>query len=393
MNPKTAIITTPYFPPQGGGLERYALQAARLLERDYGWKITMISSGENDSIEKEGDIKIYKLRYNIRFSNTPLGASWPTKIKRILKNERPGVINIHTPVPGLGDIISFLGRDIPQVITYHTGTMKKGRISTDILLETYEKIFLPPMLERTDSIICSSDFVRLGFLKKYSSKSSTITPGVDCELFTPNPEDKPEKSSILFVAKLENGQQYKGLKTLIDAAKIIAKETPDLEIKVAGDGDMREWYERYAKDNGLAKNVKFLGSLEGSALLKAYQSSHLFVLPTSKDSYPLVLLEAMSCGLPVISTRIGSIPDIVKNGSEGFLVSPEQPQELADSIKLLSSNRLLRQEFSQAAREKATANFSWKKRISEYDKIMTKALVKKNSQIFCAPSSLPKQEP
>lgn len=373
---KTILITAPYFPPEGGGLERYALQVARLLGRDYGWRAVVVCSQENpggDSVEEMEGVKIYRLARDVRFSNTPIGFGWSGKIRRIIENEKPDVINIHTPVPGLGDIASFAGRDIPQVVTYHTGSMRKGNY-LDALILPYERIMLASMLRRARAVICSSDFVRANFLKKYAKKSETITPGVDADLFAPAADRLKRSREVLFVANLEKGQEYKGLKTLLDAMKILQKSIPDIKLIVAGDGSLRSEYENYALQNGLRANVKFRGRLEGEELLRSYREASVFSLPTANDSQPLVILEAMAAGLPVVSTRIGGIPDMVEDSIEGFLIGPNEPRSLADKISLLLRDPQLREKFAKAARARAMRDFSWQERMRRYDEVLERAM-------------------
>ena len=373
---KTILITTPYFPPEGGGLERYALQVSRFLRCDYGWRVVVVCSNENrkdDSEEMLEDIKIYRLGRDIRLSNTPLGFGWSNKIKKIIEKEKPDIINVHTPVPGLGDLTSYVGRNIPQVITYHTGSMRKENF-LDIFILLYEKAALGFMLRRAKSVVCSSDFVRTGFLKKYIAKSETITPGVDAENFTPNPERKSQNPTVLFVAKMENGQEHKGLKTLLDAMKILKEEFPNIKLSVVGDGDLKDGYEAYAADCGLKANVEFRGRLEGKELARAYQAAHIFTLPTSSDSQPLVILEAMATGLPIVSTEVGGIPTMITDNKEGFLIEPHNPRALADKIGILLRDPQLRERFSKAARARVVQNFSWQRRMERYNDMLERAI-------------------
>ena len=366
---KTILITAPYFPPQGGGLERYALEIARGLSSAFDWRVVVVCANEKkeeDRKEEMNGITIYRLKPDLRFSNTPLAFGWFGKIKKIIKEEKPDVINVHTPVPGLGDITSFLGRNIPQVVTYHTGSMKKGNY-LDICILAYEKIVLGFMLRRAHRIICSSDFVRMDFLKRYMDKSETITPGIDCNLFAPDSKLKSGQPKVLFVAKLERGQEYKGLRTLLDAVKILKKDIPDIKLDVAGDGNLKSEYENYAKTNGLEDNVNFRGRLEGQELVKAYQSAWAFSLPTRSDSQPLVILEAMASGLAIVSTKIGGIPTMIKDGKEGFLIEPDNAEILAEEMSMLLDNPELRERFAKAARERAVKDFSWQSRLEAYD--------------------------
>jgi glycosyltransferase involved in cell wall biosynthesis len=373
---KTILITTPYFPPSGGGLERYALAVATHLSRDYGWRVIMVCSNDNwkgDKKEHHEKITVYRLGRDIRISNTPLAIGWPVKLKKIIEKEKPDIMNIHTPVPGLGDMASFAGRKIPQVVTYHTGSMKKENY-LDLFILSYEKLLLPPMLGRANTIICSSDYVRNTFLEKYRSKSETITPGVNTEFFAPAEEKNTGDHTIIFVAKLESGQEYKGLKELIDATCILKGIFPDLRLIVAGDGDMREHYEDYSRRKGVMRYVEFRRNLDRKKLRNAYRESRLFALPTSYDSQPLAILEAMSSGLPVVSTRIGGIPDMVRDGQEGFLIEPHDTISLADKIRILFQDKKLYDRLSQNARIRAEKEFGWKTRMEKYNAILERAM-------------------
>lgn len=373
---KTILITSPYFPPAGGGLERYALQIATYLNRDFGWRVVMVCSNDDwkgDRKEELSNMTVYRLARDVRISNTPLGLGWGKKIKKIIREEKPDIINIHTPVPGLGDVTSFVGRDIPQAVTYHTGSMKKGN-HLDLFISPYEKLLLPLMLRRADAIICSSDFVRSGFLHKYEGKSKTVTPGVNAEFFVPAAGKGADNHTMIFVAKLESGQEYKGLKELLDAVAILRKIFPDLRLIIAGDGDMRKDYESYAKDIGVKDVTDFRGNLDRKKLRAAYQEARIFTLPTSNDSQPLVVLEAMSSGLPIVSTRIGGIPAMVKDGEEGLLVEPHDTIALADSIRRLFQDPELCDKLSRNARRRAEDEFSWKSRMKRYDDMLERVL-------------------
>lgn len=373
----TLLLTAPYFPPQGGGLERYALQMARLLSSDYNWRVVVLTSGEKggaDRIEKHEGLTVYRLGYDLRLSNTPLGWRWAGKIRRILERERPDLINVHTPVPGLGDLVSLLARQLPQTVTYHTGSMRKGKFLPDALIGLYECICLPYLLRRARSIICSSDFVRFDFLKNYAGKSVTVTPGVDCADFTPCRGNQNSLPTVLFVAGMDRGQEYKGLQTLLDAIKILSTDLAEVRLQAVGDGAKRTDYEDYARQIGVDQQVEFCGRLAGEKLLQKYQAARVFALPTSKDSHPLVLLEAMASGLPVVSTTIGGIPAMITDGEEGYLIPPQNAPLLAAKIKRLLTDKKLATNFAAAARERARREFSWESRAFAYDQALRRAL-------------------
>lgn len=367
---KKILIVSPYFPPHTGGLERYAHTVATKMGLEPGWEVVVLTTSENgqtDELLENDSFKIYRLGYRRKIFNTPIALSWFIKVRKIIKIERPDVVNIHTPVPGLGDIVAFLlNKKIPIVVTYHSGSMLKGRFGADILILLYEKFFLPFMLRKAAKIICSSAYVREVFLKKYLYKSTTITPAVDNTIFLPKQKNQDKEMVLLFVAALGKYEQYKGLSVLLQALPEIVRQCPEVTLQVVGDGEMKSEYIEIAEKLGVGKNVVFRGALHGADLVQAYQSSTVFVHPSSNDSSPTVIIEAMAVGLPVVSTFIGGIPDIVSDGVSGHLVTALDPDALASSILDLLLNSQKAQQFAQAGQKLFIERYTWDVRMAQF---------------------------
>ncbi|MEX2055283.1 MAG: glycosyltransferase family 4 protein, partial [Candidatus Andersenbacteria bacterium] len=139
---KKIVFVTPYFPPHGGGLEQYARTVALCLERDYSAKVVVITSGEQHGKDKKSVVEgltIYRLGYSLKVSNTPMGLLWPFKVRRIMREEAPNLVNVHTPVTGIGDIAAKWAGRVPLVVTYHAGSMQKGRSFVDWVITLYER--------------------------------------------------------------------------------------------------------------------------------------------------------------------------------------------------------------------------------------------------------------
>ncbi len=373
-SPKTILLVAPYFPPDGGGLERYAFEIAKRLAKGYNWRIVVMVSGKKygeDTKEESNGLTIYRLGYSLKISNTPLGFLWFGKIRKILKTEKPDIINIHTPVPGIGDITSFLAGSIPTVVTYHTGSMLKSKILPDIAVRLYEYGPMRLLLNQAKHIICSSDFVRFNFLGRYIHKSTTITPAVDVDIFKPDVSKKAKDPTVLFVAGLGHSEQYKGLATLLNAISMVKNDISNIRLIVAGDGDMRSEYESQAEKLGIGSSVDFRGKLSNGKLVAAYQEAHIFVLPTSNDSFPLTILEAMATELPVVSTRIGSIPSIIESGQDGFLINGFTAEAVASDISKIIKDEIVKLNFGLAGRKKVLDKFNWKLRADQYQNVLS----------------------
>ena len=121
------LLVTPYFPPHPGGLEAYAFNIAQGLMQTYNYEVVVVTSnpnGKKQIIEDYCGIKVYRLPIMLRISNTPINPLWYVTLKRIVRAEKPDIINSHQPVPFIGDLTASLTGNIPFVLTYHSGTMR-----------------------------------------------------------------------------------------------------------------------------------------------------------------------------------------------------------------------------------------------------------------------------
>jgi starch synthase len=111
----------------------------------------------------------------------------------------------------------------------------------------------------------------------------------------------------------------------------------------------------------LESNVRFLGFKEYPALAEIYQQADLFVLPTRRESFGLVLAEAMAAGLPIVSTRVGAVPEVVRDGETGVLIPPDDPEACARAINSLLDDTVRMKEMGRKGRERAMQFFTWEK--------------------------------
>ncbi len=369
------LIVAPYYPPHVGGVENYVYSVARALSQDHGWRVSILTTGKKIQLEKstEDGCTIYRLPVSITVSNTPLGFNWIKAINEIVERERPDIINVHAPVPGLADITTYIVKDTPVVVTYHAGrNITKRGLVLDSLTNLYEGSLVHLMLRRATHIISSSDFVRGTLLSKYQNKTTTITPGVDLKRFSV----KRVKAGIplLFVGSLNKAERYKGLEFLIDAIALLRARGKDVELVVAGDGSFRSWYEEFAKTLGVTDLVKFMGRKQGDELVQLYQECTLYVHPSTFDSCPLTVLEAMACGKPVLGSRASGIPFMIEEGVDGMLADPASPSSLAEHIENLLDNPSRLQRIGRAAREKVERKHDWKLIAARTDTLFRKIL-------------------
>lgn len=358
------LIVIPYFPPHIGGTELFAANIADELTHYHAWNVVVVTTSDkaHEEIEQRSDgLRIYRLPYKAKISNTPLSLAWLWRIRRIIRNERPDLVNVHTPVPGLADIASLLAGKRPVVVNYHAGSMRKERSRLNLLIWLYESFLLQPMLCKARKIISSSDYVRDSMLEKFKDKTVTISPAVDSDMFHPA-ESRSDSHRVVFVGSLKKSDGHKNLDGLLLACELLRQEIADLTITVVGDGDGRAVYEELARDLRLADITTFTGWLERAELACTYREGAVFALASRQDSFPLVITEAMASGLPVVTTRVGGIPTLVEDGVDGLLVPPDDLGALVDALRRVLMDQDLACRLGRAGREKAVRSLNWSSR-------------------------------
>jgi len=366
----TLLVVTPYFSPEGGGLEEYALTLTRELVATHGWRVVVATSGGRGTLPSRTEcdgMTVYRLPAQAQLSNTRVSAAWRRQMAEVIERERPVLVNAHAPVPGLADVVVGLS-PAPLVLTWHAGTMRKGRLLADSVVLAYERTLCRRLLGRAAWVIASSDAVRDGFLAPVRAKCSTVSPGIDTVRFSP--AARRARRRIVFVGGLNRGDTHKGLAELLRAVGDVARDRPDIELDVVGAGSMRRHFELLVRELGIVKHVRFRGRLAGDDLVEALRGAGLLVLPTRNDSLPLTILEAMACGLPVISSPVGDIATMIDDGVTGLLVPPGQPAALSRRIGQLVDDPDLADAMGRAARERALASSTWPSQAARTDGIL-----------------------
>lgn len=152
---------------------------------------------------------------------------------------------------------------------------------------------------------------------------------------------------LLFMGRLEPA---KGIYDLIDAMAAIRRNHPALRLCLAGEGN-REEFIRYARAREVDLVLDFTGWLTGAAKIRAWSRASVYVLPSYIEGLPMSILEAMAAGLPVVASKVGGIPDVVKDGVNGLLVSAGDVPGLAAALDRVLSDPALRTQFGDMGRQ------------------------------------------
>jgi len=367
------LMVSPYFYPKIGGMENYAYNISRGLREKYGWDVVVVTSNHEKKKYKTeiiNGLKIYRLPTWFKISNTPINPLWLFNIYKIIREEKPDVINVHSPVTYISDVTSLVAGKIPFITTFHSGSMIKEKSILNYLIFLYESSLLKLLFRRSTRIICySPDYIKRT-LSTYKTKVKYIPPGVDINIFKPS--RRKVRNDILYVGKIDKSSDWKGINYLLDAIAIVKETKPLISLRLVGLGDKIEYFKAYANRLGISNNVKFVGPIVGKELAREYQNSHIFVLPsvTESESFGIVLIEAMACKKSVIGSKIGGIQYVIDNETNGLLVEPKNSTQIGKAIIKLLNNPRYANKLGSNGYKKVIENFNWNKQIAKTNKLL-----------------------
>ncbi|MBI4199529.1 MAG: glycosyltransferase family 4 protein [Chloroflexi bacterium] len=266
------------------------------------------------------------------------------RVRQVLREEGFDVIHLHEPLAPVLPITVLHYSTAANVGTFHAfhGKARMYRYSHRLVRRWFNKLHVriavsPPALQ----------FVSRFFPAEYR----VIPNGIDVDFFgreaPPGLPFDDGKLNILFVGRLE---KRKGLKYLLGAFSRLKWSHPDLRLLVVGPGSPGKECERIVAERKL-QDVVFVGGVSGETLCRYYQTAHIFCAPaTGKESFGIVLGEAMAAGKPVVATTIEGFSAVVTNGVEGLLVRPRDEEALAGALEQLILDPDLRREMGQRGR-------------------------------------------
>jgi len=306
--------------------------------------------------------------------------SFKTALSTLLfKRSDFDIVHVHGNLSGL--LVSIVNEPTPLVFTTHNPTPWMCRYESPLeqkFREAAYRLVDANTISRTDHIIAVNQRLKDEIVAKWSippSKVTVVPNGVDTRAFCPDGRkaaDVRAKYGIegmycLFVGQLRN---RKGVDSLLRAFNGINDSV--MKCVVVGDGPERGRLEKMVDDLKLHSKVLFTGAVPFGDLTGLYAGAGFFVLPTVAEGSPLVVLEALASGLPVISTAVSGIPEIIDNEQNGFIVPPRDVHALAERMRLLIEDDELRAKMSENARRGTVESFSWsavaKKTLSVYSK-------------------------
>lgn len=254
-------------------------------------------------------------------------------LKYLLKIMRTDIVHIH---------MSYKGSFYRKAIMIHMAKLYKKKIIIHIHGSEFEKFyinsnkilkkFISKTLEKGNLVIALSEEWK-DILLRISPKSNIIV--IHNSIIVPKYEKKDYISkNILFLGELG---ERKGVYDILEIFDDIISEFPDVKLTLAGNGDVNEVKSICDKYN-FNKNVIIPGWISGDEKNELLKEASIYILPSYNEGMPISILEAMANKLPIISTNVGGIPQMIENGKEGYLINPGDNISMKKALELLLSD-------------------------------------------------------
>jgi len=375
------LLASEWLSPDTGGVARHVDDLANLLI-EKGHEVGVITRKRKGRDKRKYTLlEVSRLNY-LRLLSNVCGKG---RVYEKIREFQPEIVHAHhafTPIP-LFTLRAAKTFSLPAILTNHSAYF----YDYEYLLKTIGYISFPfrTFIEKAD-IIVSVSKISKNFIKHFTTKEVIVIPnGVDTRRFYPrNNGLRDQIDSDLVVLYVSRIVRRKGPHLLVEAIRYVKKRIPSVKLLVVGEGSFEEYLKMRVKDLDLEDNVEFLGKVPDEELPKVYSSADIFVLPSVYgESFGIVVLEAMSSGLPVIVSNVGGLREIVKNNVDGIILDKNNPIEIYKKIMLLYHNRELRGMLAYNARKKVLRMYDWRIIVERLEELY-RCLVEEEFSTLCA---------
>ena len=274
-------------------------------------------------------------------------------LKKMLKEWQPDVLHSHfvSSYGLLGAMVNYKkyfvsvwGKDIFDF-------PKKSKLNKKLIEFTLSKA----------TAIFSTSHVMAKETNLYTKRFVEVTPfGVDVNIFYPE-IDVELSSDKIIVGTVKALEDKYGIADLVKGFALFHKEFPNSELVITGDGPQRAEYEQLSKDLSIDTVTTFTGKVPNTEVPNVIRKMTIFAVPSTEDSesFGVAAVEAMACGVPVVVSNVGGLPEVVVNGVTGIVTDKESPEQLSTAFKKLARNDELRASMGQAGVTHVLEHYSW----------------------------------
>jgi glycosyltransferase involved in cell wall biosynthesis len=342
--------------PATGGLRRHIDQLAERLPA-LGYQVAVAAP---EAVRLETEVP----RFNVELGDHPRPKSdlaAMRALRRAVREWKPDVIHCHGVKAALLGLAAVGWGRIPVVVTFHN--LWGGGPLT---------IPLRALLPLAKATICVSQAIRNSLTQAGLAllNCEVIPNGIDLDHFSPAPEILTGIFTVAFVGRLT---EEKGVPELLAAAEVLSQQGVGIRFVVAGDGPLREQVEVHPLCQ--SRTLVYLGPQ--SEILPVYHAAHVLAVPSHAEGLSLAALEAMACGLAVVASRVGGLPEVVVTGKTGLLVPPGDPAALAAALRQLAEHPALAISLGLEGRSRVEQEFFLERQLTRIQRVYQVALLRR----------------
>ncbi|MFH1447718.1 MAG: glycosyltransferase [Candidatus Micrarchaeota archaeon] len=372
------VFFTDTYLPNKDGVVTSMITAKTQLEK-LGHEVYIFCSGSRKSKKENMDERVF-YHTSVPFKPYPdyRIAIFPFLSETNVKKLKPDIIHCHgLATMGLAAAWTARRLNIPLVTTFHTlipeavHYVAKGKTMRR-LTKNMAWGYLHWLLSQSDIVISPSDVIK-SVLLEHDIKSEVVPTGINVRRFNVDIDGSgirkklmlQDKNVVLHVGRLV---KEKNLDVVIKASLMVSEEMPNTKFVVAGMGPALKYYKKLVKDMSVENLFIFKGYLKRDQLAKYYAASDIFAFPSKFETQGLVALEAMACGKPVAGADYLAIKDLIKDGYNGYLFDPDDPEDCAEKIIRTIRERKKMKMTARKTAERYSVELCVKRLIGVYEK-------------------------
>ena len=319
-----------------------------------------------DGLPEERIHRFRAVQLNPHFSIDTLSS--PKTIAKVSKEHNLEVLHIQMNSGSTEFVLPYFKKSIPPlVVTYHLAYAAGGSIYSTLFGIAWKASLFAS--RKYDEVILVDPSQKPYFLKSGFSedKLTVVRNGVDTSLFKPDESNKKDDdvTDFVYVGRLSYD---KGVHLLLDAFREYHRENPKTRLTVIGDGMLKGQVDTCTDDG----SVSWLGAIEHDKIPSVLQKMDAFVIPQNIGGLGLSVMEAMGCGLPVITTAIGETKRLLRK-DEGILVAPDSVSAVVKGMRVLADDKKKRQAMGVRCRKKIEKDYSWHNQIDLIEDVYKRA--------------------
>jgi len=363
---RSVVHVVARYPPGLGGVEKVVQYLAR-NQHQLGMQVKVLTSnqGRNELRPEAEPFPVTRLRSFI-VARTPI---IPGLLARLLTLDRSSMVHMHISRAYTPEVVWFYARlkNRPYVAHFHGAPEPSGRVG--FLLRAYKPVVLGRVLRGAATVAVLTEQEKSVVVTNFGvdpARVAVIPNGVDESFSYAAQRYLHPKPRLLFVGR------YVVQKNVILFLRALEGVSEQFETTLVGNGELEAELKEATKKLQL-QNVRFYGVAQGSELRALYQNADVFVLPSAWEGMPLVLLEAMAMGLPIVGTDIPGIRDVAAQGQNGMLTPLGDPSAFRQALLSVTGDADLYRRMSETSLRLA-GKYSWKAVGAEFERVYDQAV-------------------